>query len=37
MKAFGKVPGRIMERVMSGTFVEEYIAVTKEKVIVLIG
>ncbi|AGZ17644.1 hypothetical protein X824_gp179 [Escherichia phage 4MG] len=37
MKAFGKVPGRIMERIMSGTFVEEYTAVTKEKVIVLMG
>lgn len=37
MKKFGRVPGRILERVMSGMFVEEYVSESKEKVIVLIS
>lgn len=37
MKGLGRSPGRIIERVMSGMFVEEYTAANKEKVIVLIA
>ncbi|WBF78347.1 hypothetical protein [Cronobacter phage EspYZU12] len=37
MKKFGRFPGRILERVMSGMFVEEYVSANKEKVIVLIS
>lgn len=37
MKGLGMVPGRIVERVMSGMFVEEYVTANKEKVIVLIA
>lgn len=37
MKGLGRVPGRTIERVMSGMFVEEYVTANKEKVVVLIA
>lgn len=37
MKGLGRTPGRIIERVMSGIFVEEYVSANKEKVVVLIA
>lgn len=37
MKGLGRTPGRIIERVMSGMFVEEYTTPNREKVIVLIA
>ena len=37
MKGLGRTPGRIIERVMSGMFVEEYVSANKEKVVVLIA
>lgn len=36
MKGFGMVPGKILERLMSGMFVEEYVTAEREKVIVLV-
>ena len=37
MKGLGRVPGRIIERVISGMFIEEYVTPNHERVIVLIA
>ncbi|AFU63796.1 hypothetical protein [Salmonella phage SSE121] len=35
MKKFGRFPGRLLERILSGKLVEQYVSANKEKVIVL--
>lgn len=35
MKKFGRFPGRLLERIMSGNLVEQYVSANKEKIIVL--
>lgn len=35
MKKFGRFPGRLLERIMSGNLVEQYVSANKEKMIVL--
>ncbi|QXL90483.1 hypothetical protein [Salmonella phage NINP13076] len=35
MKSFGRFPGRLLERIMSGNLVDQYISENNEKVIVL--